>query len=102
MTNVHWQEVQKSGAITCITEHTFSQFLSMTISPPVARVSAPSTTPSLNKHPTMVVPVLVAFGSGIPLLPRKLFLHSGCEGCYHQQQQLFYLISFEKSKPAFL
>lgn len=61
---------------------TFSQFLSATIGPSVALVSAPSTIPSLNRHPTMVVPVLVAFGSGIPFSAKKLFLEV-----------------FEKSKP---
>lgn len=41
----------------------FSQFLSATIGPSVARVSAPRTTPSLKIIPTIVVPVLIAFGS---------------------------------------
>lgn len=45
---------------------TFSQFLSATMGPVVARVSAPRTTPSLNMQPTMVVPVEVALGRGIP------------------------------------
>lgn len=54
--------------------HAFSQFLSATMGPSVARVSAPRTMPSLNTHPTMVVPVLVALGKGTPLLRRKLFL----------------------------
>jgi hypothetical protein len=40
--------------------------LSATIGPLVARVSAAITTPPSNRHPTMVVPVLVAFGSGTP------------------------------------
>jgi len=53
---------------------TFSQFLSATISPSVARVSAPRMIPSLKRQPTMVVPVLVALGSGIPRSARKLFL----------------------------
>ena len=53
---------------------TFSQFLSATMSPSVARVSAPRMIPSLKRQPTMVVPVLVAFGSGIPRSARKLFL----------------------------
>ena len=53
---------------------TFSQFLSATISPAVALVSAPRTIPSLNKHPTIVVPVLVAFGKGSPFSAMKLFL----------------------------
>ena len=53
---------------------TFSQFLSATMSPSVARVSAPKTIPSLKRHPTMVVPVLVALGRGMPRSARKLFL----------------------------
>jgi hypothetical protein len=61
---------------------TFSQFLSATIGPPVALVSAPNTMPSLKRQPTMVVPVLVAFGTGIPFSERKAFLDE-----------------FEKSKP---
>ena len=52
----------------------FSQFLSATMSPSVARVSAPRMIPSLKRQPTMVVPVLVALGSGIPRSARKLFL----------------------------
>lgn len=44
----------------------FSQFLSATMGPLVARVSAAITTPPSNRHPTMVVPVEVAFGSGTP------------------------------------
>lgn len=40
----------------------------------VARVSAPSTTPSLYTTPTIVVPVLVALGAGKPLLSKKAFL----------------------------
>ena len=55
---------------------TFSQFLSATMSPSVARVSAPSTTPSLNRHPTIVVPVLVAFGNGTPFCSKYAFLQS--------------------------
>ena len=55
-------------------EHTFSQFLSATIGPSVARVSAPKIIPSLKRHPTMVVPVLVALGRGIPRSVRKVFL----------------------------
>lgn len=47
--------------------------------PSVARVSAPSTMPSLNKHPTIVVPVLVAFGRGTPRCSRKLFLASALD-----------------------
>jgi hypothetical protein len=40
--------------------------LSATMGPLVARVSAAITTPPLNRQPTMVVPVLVALGSGTP------------------------------------
>jgi hypothetical protein len=40
--------------------------LSATMGPLVARVSAAMTTPPSNRHPTMVVPVLVALGSGTP------------------------------------
>jgi len=40
--------------------------LSATMGPLVARVSAAMTTPPSNRHPTMVVPVLVAFGNGTP------------------------------------
>jgi hypothetical protein len=40
--------------------------LSATIGPLVARVSAAMTTPPSNRAPTIVVPVLVAFGSGTP------------------------------------
>lgn len=43
-----------------------SHTLSATIGPLVARVSAAITTPPLNRHPTIVVPVLVALGSGTP------------------------------------
>jgi len=43
-------------------KNAFSQFLSATIGPAVALVSAPRTIPSLKRHPTIVVPVLVAFG----------------------------------------
>jgi hypothetical protein len=81
--------------------HTFSQFLSATISPAVARVSAPKMIPSLNRQPTMVVPVLVAFGSGIRCSAKNLFLGGYCSGqlnernCYREH----YLSSFEKSKP---
>jgi hypothetical protein len=53
---------------------TFSQFLSATIGPAVARVSAPRTIPSLKRQPTIVVPVLVAFGIFTPLLSRKALL----------------------------
>lgn len=44
-----------------------SRTLSATMGPLVARVSAAITTPPSNKHPTIVVPVLVALGSGTPL-----------------------------------
>jgi hypothetical protein len=40
--------------------------LSATMGPLVARVSAAMTTPPSKRHPTIVVPVLVALGSGIP------------------------------------
>jgi len=40
--------------------------LSATIGPLVALVSAAITTPPSYIHPTMVVPVLVAFGKGTP------------------------------------
>ena len=40
--------------------------LSATMGPEVARVSAAMTTPPLNMHPTIVVPVLVALGKGTP------------------------------------
>lgn len=40
--------------------------LSATIGPLVALVSAAMTTPPSNRHPTMVVPVLVALGNGTP------------------------------------
>lgn len=43
-----------------------SHTLSATIGPDVALVSAAMTTPLLYMHPTMVVPVLVAFGTGTP------------------------------------
>lgn len=58
------------------TRPTFSQFLSATIGPSVARVSAPRTIPSLNRHPTIVVPVLVAFGGLTPLFCRNEFLYA--------------------------
>ena len=55
------------------TARTFSQFLSATIGPPVALVSAPRQTPSSspespppNLTPTMVVPVDVAEISKVP------------------------------------
>jgi hypothetical protein len=56
-------------------DETFSQFLSATMGPSVARVSAPSTIPSLKMQPTMVVPVLVALGSTWPFSARKEFLY---------------------------
>jgi hypothetical protein len=40
--------------------------LSATMGPDVALVSAAMTTPFSNMHPTIVVPVLVAFGRGTP------------------------------------
>ena len=40
--------------------------LSATMGPLVARVSAAITTPPSKRQPTMVVPVLVALGSGMP------------------------------------
>ena len=40
--------------------------LSATIGPDVALVSAAMTTPPSNIAPTIVVPVLVAFGNGTP------------------------------------
>lgn len=46
--------------------HGESRTLSATIGPLVALVSAAITTPPSNRHPTMVVPVLVALGSGTP------------------------------------
>ena len=51
------------------------QFLSATISPPVALVSAPTTTPPLKTAPQMVVPVLVIFGNfKLVLLAKNAFL----------------------------
>ena len=58
------------GAILC----SFLQFLSATMGPPVALVSAPSTTPSLNTTPQMVVPVFTVFGAAKPLLAKNSFL----------------------------
>ena len=40
--------------------------LSATMGPDVALVSAAITTPPLNIHPTIVVPVLIALGRGTP------------------------------------
>jgi hypothetical protein len=48
--------------------------LSATMGPLVARVSAAMTTPPSNRHPTMVVPVLVAFGRGTPFACKATFL----------------------------
>ena len=78
---------------------TFSQFLSATMGPSVARVSAPKMMPSLKRHPTIVVPVLVALGNGMPRSVRKLFLqpHGQARSC---SCPLFtHLTSFVKSKP---
>lgn len=47
--------------------------LSATIGPLVALVSAAITTPPSKSAPTMVVPVDVAFGSGIPAACRATF-----------------------------
>lgn len=47
----------------------------------VALVSAPKTTPSLKMTPTMVVPVLVAFGKGKPFFTSSAFLKVRL-GCY--------------------
>ena len=47
--------------------------LSATIGPLVARVSAAMTTPPSNKHPTIVVPVLVALGRGKPRACKAAF-----------------------------
>ena len=44
--------------------------LSATMSPAVARVSAAMMTPPSNRQPTMVVPVLVARGRGMPFACR--------------------------------
>ena len=57
-------------------DFTFSQFLSATMGPVVARVSAPRTIPSLKRHPTMVVPVLVALGRGSPRVSRNALLNA--------------------------
>lgn len=66
----------------------------------VARVSAPRTMPSLKIQPTMVVPVLVAFGRGTPLLSRYVFLIELFE---YQDivvlQRTTHLTVFEKSNP---
>jgi hypothetical protein len=82
--NLNTQMQGKTGKIVIIAKDqrsnmsdlalAFSQFLSATMGPSVARVSAPRTIPSLNKQPTMVVPVLVAFGNGTPLFWRNEFL----------------------------
>lgn len=47
--------------------------LSATIGPDVALVSAAITTPPSKIHPTIVVPVLVAFGKGTPWACRAAF-----------------------------
>ena len=47
--------------------------LSANIGPDVALVSAAITTPPLNRHPTIVVPVDVALGRGTPLAWRARF-----------------------------
>lgn len=66
MKNVNTQLAHNTSQLVDSHKRTFSQFLSATMGPSVARVSAPSTMPSLNAQPTMVVPVLVAFGSRSP------------------------------------
>lgn len=48
--------------------------------PSVALVSAPRIKPSLKRQPTIVVPVLVAFGKFRPLSSRDLFLEK-CHLC---------------------
>lgn len=52
----------------------FSQFLSATMAPSVALVSAPRITPSLNMIPAIVVPVFTAFGGISPLLTNNELL----------------------------
>ncbi len=47
----------------------------------------------------MVVPVLVAFGSGSPRSARKLFLDRSSSGWFAENKSQTYLIVFEKSKP---
>jgi len=69
-------------------DRTFSQFLSATIGPSVARVSAPRTSPSLKRHPTIVVPVLVALGNGRPFSVKKLFLQGGLCTCHIQAMKM--------------
>ena len=54
----------------------FSQFLSATIGPSVALVSAPKMTPSLKVIPTIVVPVLMAFGVIYPCCSSAALLKS--------------------------
>ena len=61
---------QMRGANRC----SFSQFLSATMLPAVARVSAAMTTPPANLQPTIVVPVDVAVGVPNPLALRNWFL----------------------------
>ena len=62
------------GAVSLVGERKFrtrgERTLSATMGPLVARVSAAMTTPSSNKHPTIVVPVLVALGRGRPFACR--------------------------------
>ena len=48
--------------------------MSATIGPLVALVSAAITTPPSKMHPTIVVPVLVAFGRGTPRACKAEFL----------------------------
>jgi hypothetical protein len=79
---------------------TFSQFLSATIGPSVARVSAPRTMPSLKRQPTIVVPVLVARGTGMPFSCKNVFLpHSQVRGPGGGGRAGSDLTWFEKSKP---
>jgi hypothetical protein len=79
---------------------TFSQFLSATMGPSVARVSAPRITPSLNRQPTMVVPVLVATGCTIPFSARCLFLILPFSiVLIRKVNTTTYRVSFAKSNP---
>ena len=54
--------------------------------------------PSLKMHPTMVVPVLVALGSGKPLSARKWLLSDAQYGSIRIAHRA-HRIAFEKSKP---
>lgn len=58
------------GGVSLVGEKSFvldeQRTLSATMGPLVALVSAAITTPPSNKHPTIVVPVLVALGKGKP------------------------------------